>query len=249
VIGVEVAGGVRKHQQAAGRQHLAVGREHARRVLLLGHEVHHRHQHQGHRLVEVDQLADGGVFDDGARLAHVAEEEAGVARPGQPGAGVGRHDRVVVDVGDADVRRDRVGQFMGVRRGGDAGADVDDLPDSALGDEAHRTAEEIAVGAGAGGHLGGDLHHAVRGLPVDLVVVPAAEEVVVHPGRVRPAGVYLLDGESLVGHGVLRFIGTWCWCCVPCSPGTGWAVLDVGVDAVEVVMREGSPLHRPWRRG
>jgi hypothetical protein len=41
---------------------------------------------------------------------------------------VREHDRVVVDVDDPALRRDLLGDLVGVARRGDAGADVEELP-------------------------------------------------------------------------------------------------------------------------
>ena len=68
---------------------------------------------------------------------------------GQQGAGVGEHDRVVVHVDDPGLRRDRLGDLVGVARRRDAGADVEELPDPRLGGQvADGAAEERPVRAG-----------------------------------------------------------------------------------------------------
>lgn len=95
-------------------------------------------------------------------------------------------DRVVVDVDDAGVGGDALGDLVGVLGGGQARADVEVLADACpAGEVGHGAAEERPVGArhfaDAGVH-GGDV---VADLFVHLVVVLAAEPVVPHAGVVR----------------------------------------------------------------
>ena len=64
------------------------------------------------------------------------------------------------------------------------------LANARLADEvADHAAEERAVSAGGEDRLRGDLEHCLGGRPVGCVVVLTAEQVVVHPGLVRHAGV------------------------------------------------------------
>ena len=103
---------------------------------------------------------------------------------------VGEHDRVVVHVDDPAVRRDPLGDLMGVLRGGQAGADVEELADSRLEREvAHRAVEKRAVGAHAREHDRADLDDRLGGRPVRGVVVLAAKEVIVDTSRVGGADV------------------------------------------------------------
>ncbi len=95
-------------------------------------------------------------------------------------------DLVVVDIDDPGAGGDLLGHLMDVPLGGQAGADVDELPDAGLvGQEAHGAAEEAAVlprHVGGGGLDRDDLFGEVA---VDLEVVLAVEPVVVDPGHVR----------------------------------------------------------------
>ena len=66
-----------------------------------------------------------------------------LAGAGQQRPGVGEDQRVVVDVDDPGVGGDPLGDLVGVVRGGQAGADVEELPDAGLaGQVAHGAAEE-----------------------------------------------------------------------------------------------------------
>jgi hypothetical protein len=111
---------------------------------------------------------------------------------------------------------------VGVARGGDAGADVEELPDSCLGSEvADHAPEEGPVRPRCEGHIRVDVEHRLDRRPVGLVVVLAAEQVVVHPGLVRFAGVERertrLPGGAIAawrcrvvaGHPLLPFMSGW----------------------------------------
>jgi len=92
--------------------------------------MQHRDQHDRHRLAEVQGF--GGPGEDRARVAQVRVEVGGGAFPGagEQGARVREDEGVVVDVDDPAVRRGGLGHFMGVVRGGQPGADVQELADA-----------------------------------------------------------------------------------------------------------------------
>jgi hypothetical protein len=80
---------------------------------------------------------------------------------------------VVVHVDDAGFRGDGLRDLVGVARGGDAGADVEELADPRFaGQVADRPAEERPVGVGTGGQVGIDLQPGIGGRPVSGVVGP-----------------------------------------------------------------------------
>jgi hypothetical protein len=88
--------------------------------------------------------------------------------------------------------------LVGVARGRDAGADVEELADPLLtGQAADHAAEERAVGAGGEDGLGGDLEHRFGGRPVSRVIVLAAEQEIIHTGLVRHASV---EWQRPAGH-------------------------------------------------
>jgi len=67
---------------------------------------------------------------------------------GEQRAGVHQHQRVVVDVDDAGLGRDGLGDLVGVVGGRQAGADVLELADARLaGQVADRAGQEPSVGA------------------------------------------------------------------------------------------------------
>src|SRR6185437_4366282 len=109
---------------------------------------------------------------------------------GSAGACTTRLATVVVDVDDPGGGRDRLGDLVGVARGGNAGPDVEELADPRLPREVtDGTAKERPVGPHGERHPGVDLEPLLGGLPVGREVVLAVEQVVVHPGLVRPARV------------------------------------------------------------
>ena len=99
---------------------------------------------------------------------------------------------VVVDVDDPRLGRDALGDLVGVVGRGQAGADVEELPDAGLSRQvAHRTTEEQPVHARVLDDLGEPRGDAVADLAVDRVVVLAAEPVVPDARRVGHRGVDL----------------------------------------------------------
>jgi hypothetical protein len=85
-----------------------------------------------------------------------------------------------------------LGDFVGIARGGDAGADTEELADARLADQmAHGAAEEGPVGAGHAAD-GGDVGaYRVTEHPVGRVVVLSAEPIVVDTRLVSDARVDL----------------------------------------------------------
>src|SRR5690606_24584734 len=114
---------------------------------------------------------------------------------GEQGAGVGEHDRVVVHVHDPGVPRDPLGDLVDVVLGGQARADVQELPDARLGELPHAADEEAPVGQGhladVGAGLTAELDHLLGGFPVGGEVVLAAQVVVVHTGHTGHGGINL----------------------------------------------------------
>jgi len=138
-------------------------------------------QRDRNRLGEVQQ--SGGLGEDVVGVADIGVDVLGGAFPGagEQRAGVGKDDRVLVDVDDPGLGRDGLGDLVGVACGGDVGADVEELPDACpAGEVADGAAEERPVGLGAEGYVRPDLDRCVGGGPVGGVVVLTAELVIVH---------------------------------------------------------------------
>src|SRR5690606_14578101 len=118
------------------------------RLVLVLQEVEDGHEQQAHRLGQVQGAGHLGGTQQRVAVAQVRLQVGGGAlrRAVEQGACVGHDDRVVVDVDHAHGRVDRLGDLVGVVRGGDAGADVEELPHTGLGGQVgHRPAQEAAV--------------------------------------------------------------------------------------------------------
>ena len=129
----------------------------------------------------------------------------------QQRAGVGQHHRVVVDVDHAAAGRDVLRDLVGVVRGRDAGADVEELADARLpGQVTHRAGQEGAVGADRVDDVRIGLDRLLAGRPVGGEVVLAAQPVVVDAGDMRHAGVEV-QGHLVGGRrgAVARIRGWW----------------------------------------
>jgi len=189
-LSVDVPGGVGHGQETAGRDRAHQAGHDGVRVVRVRYVLHGAQHHDGNGLAEVERL--GRLVQHLVGVAQVSVDV--VARPlrgaRQQGPRVGEHDRVVVHVDHSAFRRDLLGDLMGVLRGGQAGADVKELADPRLGRKiAHGPPQEGAVSAHAGEDDRADLDDRLGGGPVGGKVVLAAEQVVVHAGRVSGADV------------------------------------------------------------
>ena len=162
-------------------------------------EVQHRHQHQRERLGEIEGAPGNRIGENLLRLPDVGVQVGGDAAraAGQQRPRVREHDRVVVRVHHAGLGIAGLRDLMHVVRTRQAGADVEELRDA-------RLARQVADGPAQEGpvlpHRGADRAPAFQHLagdgPVGGEVVLAAEEVVVHARRMRPAHIDL--GGTLV---------------------------------------------------
>jgi hypothetical protein len=88
------------------------------------------HQHQRDRLGEVQGLL--GRLQDHGGVAQIGVDVVGravAAAGGEQRSGGGQDHLVVVDVEDAGLRRDLLGDLAGIVGGRQAGADVEELAD------------------------------------------------------------------------------------------------------------------------
>ena len=145
---------------------------------------------------EVERL--GRLPQDRLRVVQVPVDVAGRALRVAPQqlVGVGQHDRVLVDVHDPGVGRVPLRHLVHVVFLGDAGADVEELGDPGVAREVpHHAAERRPVRAHVGPNAVDPARQgrvdALGGLPVDLEVGPAAEQVVIDARRVGHGGVDL----------------------------------------------------------
>jgi hypothetical protein len=121
-------------------------------------------------------------------------------------SGVGEHERVVVDVDDAALRRHRLRHLVGVVGGGQAGPDVEELPHPGLaGQVAHRSREVGATQPRILGELRLTDENLLADRAVDGEVVLAAQQEVPDPRGVRDRGVQLRELLLVVRHARFLF--------------------------------------------
>jgi hypothetical protein len=144
-----------------------------------------RKQEHRDRPTEVDQFPEPGIDKDVFGAAQISFDDSGGAPIRQQRTGVRDYCRVVVDVHGAGVGRDGVDDLVHVALRRQARADVDELPDTRLGDE--KADDPLEEGSVAPGRLPDS-----RPVLLDLLgcgtvcreVLPAAQQVVVDAGDV-----------------------------------------------------------------
>jgi hypothetical protein len=192
--------------QTAARHHRVPEPPHdPPRVFLVPQAAQHADEHDPDRLIEVEQTAHPLVAEHLLRLAQVRSERDHVGAGYQRGR-MGGHDGIDVHVDHARIRVDTVGDLVGVGHARKAGAKVQELADALPEQVVHHPLEQMA--ALNGGVLAGrcaDLaHHRIARLgrlPVDLVVVLAAELVIPDAG-----GVGIPEVDRILG---IQFGGCW----------------------------------------
>src|SRR5579863_3148103 len=119
---------------------------------------------------------------------------------------------IVVNVDDPRFGGGPLGDLVGVVRGRQPGADVEELPDACLVHQVtHRATEECALGSNADDDARIGVDHHLGQFPVYREVVLAAEPVVIYPGRMRRGRVDLrhrlvLIGSPRSGHVTPQFV-------------------------------------------
>jgi hypothetical protein len=157
-------------------------------------EVQRAEDHDGHRLVEVDDAPHAAIGDDLLRVQDVALDHRRALVAGEDRAAVGDDDRIAVDVDHTRAGDHRPRDLMGVLPGGEPGTDVEELPDALLGDIAHGPPEEAAVLRRHGLELRGEREQLLRGSPVGGEIVLTAEKVIIHAGDIGSGRVELPEG-------------------------------------------------------
>ena len=145
------------------------------------------HEHEPHRLVQVQPVADR--VQQRVRVTKIGEHGAHAGRLGEQALGVRVHHRIAVHVNTAAA----FGDLVDVRARREAAADIEELPDARMsGQETGRAHQEPAVGHRVVQVLGGEPESVRRGRAVDLEVVLAAEPVVVDTCRMGDAGTQIV---------------------------------------------------------
>jgi hypothetical protein len=187
--GGAVRGGVGQRHQAARGERTVQPRDQAGRVSFVADVVQYGKQQDGHRQAEVDEGPQVRIGEDRLRRAQVAVDDGRAGHAVQHVAGVREHHRVVIDVDDPGVRAGRGGHLVGVAGRGQARPDVDDLADADLADQVpDDPAEEFAVLPDREPRVRQQPADDLGGLPVDRVVVLAAEQAIVDACRARDVG-------------------------------------------------------------
>ena len=190
LLGGDVAGGVRESQVAARRHGPHQPGHQGGRLVLVGDAVQDAEEHDRDRPAEVQDL--GGPGQDRVEVAQVGVDVGGrtLGAAGQQGPGVQEHDRVVVHVHDAGMRRHPLGYFVRIVPRGQPSPDVQELPDARFGHQVvHRPAEERPLRPDADQDVGEGLHDLFGRRPVDREIVLAPQPVVIHPRDMRHARV------------------------------------------------------------
>src|SRR5450756_706073 len=145
------------------------------------------HGVDGTAIVEHDLRDPGGITGD-SRVSQVVFDDSGAVHAVQHVPGVRHHDGIVVDVHHAAGRRHGSGDLVHVPHGGQAGADVEELPDPQVaGQVADGAPEEEPVLENGAAHdvLAEHVERPARRRPVGREVVFPAEHVVIHSRDVR----------------------------------------------------------------
>ena len=146
--------------------------------------------HQADRPVPVEQFAGGA--EHAFRIAEVAPDGERPPVVGQQRGGVRDHHRVVVQVDDAGILVEALGDLVHVLHGGQAGADVEQLGNALVADHVTDDASEhVALRPYAAFGHGQQGDHPVRQRTVGRKVVPPTKQVIVNARVVRAGGVDL----------------------------------------------------------
>lgn len=125
------------------------------RVEVTVEEVEHGDEQDRDGLGGVKEPLGGRIVPDGFWVAQVGVEDAHSGLFAQQVLGVGRRDRIVVDVDDRAVGVDLAGEVVDRASGWDARAEVEDLGDAAGDQVAYGPVQERPVGPGGGDRVRG----------------------------------------------------------------------------------------------
>ena len=162
-------------------------------------EVHRHGQDQAHRAGKIQERADPPVVQDLGRVAQVPGAGQHGRAAGQQVPGVAQHLGVVIHIDDAGIRLDGLGGFVGVGRGGQPAAHVEELPDTCVRHVGDGAGLELP---GLDGQLGGlrvHLENVLGLVPVGGEVVFAAQQGVVDSGDAGLPGAELCFGDTQLG--------------------------------------------------
>src|SRR5215468_12312602 len=174
--------------------------------------MHDPHEHDRYRPGEVQRVRRlvqnrPGITQVRVKVAGGTRWTAGEQRPC-----VYEHDRVVVDVDNSSIGVYRLRHLMGVVRGGDTGADVQELPDPPrTGQVAHHPGQQRAVSPNGGDDRGISLDDRITSYPVSSKVVLPAEPIVIYPGHMGLAGIKIRRDPAGAAVRVITAVARRCW--------------------------------------
>lgn len=143
-------------------------------------------QQDGDRLAEVKRSGRGPQQFPGVADVCVEVSARTFRRTGEQRPSVREDHRVVVHVDDPALRRQRLGDFIGVVRHRQPSADIEELTDARSRDQVtHRRDEESALRLHPADDLGVGRLRLLADLAISLEVVFAAQLVVIDPGWMR----------------------------------------------------------------
>jgi hypothetical protein len=195
-----LVGDVRQRQGAAGRHHVPEPGQQRPGIVGVRDEVQDGEQQHRDGLAEVDQLAHRRAGGDAGRVAEIASDGGDALGPVlENGLSVQDDDGVAVNVDDPRVRVGGLGDLVDVGGGGQARADVEELPDTPLrGEEMDDPAEEGPVHPGRPRTARDNRQDLRGGGTIGVEVVLPAENIVIDPGHVRHRDVQPASGQPVL---------------------------------------------------
>ncbi len=177
--------------QVAARRHGGQQLLHDRtRLIVIADERQDAEHGDSHGSAEIQ--CGRSALDNGGDVAGVSLKvgcgSLRAARQQRPS--VDQHERIVVDIDDPRLGRDPLGDFMRVINCRQPGPDIEELADSRVSRQVPHRAHKEPPGRERDIHdLGQHGESLITGLPVDGVVVLAAQPVIPDPGRMRHRSV------------------------------------------------------------
>ena len=200
-LGVFLQGAVGDGQVAARRHMVPVFPDDLVRLRFVADEVQGAGAQHGYRLGQVDQPGDVRVLQNAGRVTQVAEHHGDQVPGGEQRPAVRGDHGIVVDIDHPRLRRHPLGQFVHVGLRRQAAAEIEELPDPALGGQVtHHPAEKRPVVTRNRRDVGNRLDEPPGRLAVGGEIIFTTEQVIVNPGDVRRGRVNTAGHLALLGH-------------------------------------------------
>src|ERR1035437_246498 len=176
---------VRDHQVAPRRQHVAAKSHSGVRIVRIRYEVQDSHQQERHGPVEIDQVTNGGIIKNDARISKICFNYRRPRDIRQNCATVRYSDRIIVDIHHVRLRVLVLSYLVHISRGGNPRADVDELSYSLADQVPHSPAHEIPIRLHHERKLRPKTNSLLRHPPVHLEIMRTTQVVVIHSGSAR----------------------------------------------------------------